>query len=150
MPLPSSPGCRPSAPRWSTASTGVALRSSPSTDLRTDQLKSPGIARGFFASRLMTTSPAAEAYPLPLPHGNDQATLALVVLRRRPITGQGNVHAQIAFDRGISCPRHWTALDRPGHRGDRLAAIELHDRTASGGGLWRHAGRGRPDPDLAR
>ena len=30
---PSSPSCRPSAPRWSTASTGVALRSPPSTDL---------------------------------------------------------------------------------------------------------------------
>src|SRR5271154_2733251 len=51
MTLPSSPGRRPSKPRWSTASTGAArwLRS---TDLLPafGRLESPGFGRGFFVA----------------------------------------------------------------------------------------------------
>src|SRR5262249_23092153 len=46
-----------------------------------------------------------------------------------------------------ACDR--TALDRPGHRRDRLAGIEFHDRQPAMGGIWSPALRGRTDPDLA-
>src|SRR5438105_3710965 len=58
-------------------------------------------------------------------------------------------HAQIAFDRRLSCARHRSALDRSGHRRDRLAAVELHDQPYPVGRLRRGACRFRSGPDLA-
>jgi len=58
-----------------------------------------------------------------LPRGNDQATQAFVVFRR-PITDR-NVHAQIAFDRGLSLPSPSDCSGSARHGRDRLAAIDF-------------------------
>src|ERR1700712_5775925 len=62
---------------------------------------------------------------------------------------RGKVHGEVAFDHRICRARHRTAVDRSGHRRDRLAALEFHDQPAAMGGIWRDAWRGRTDPDLA-
>src|SRR5712664_4111282 len=70
--------------------------------------------------------------------------------RNRPPAERGKTDAQTAVDRWLSRARHRPALDRPGYRRDQMARVELHDQPDPMGRIRRRAGRGRPDPDLAR
>src|ERR1044072_7269217 len=63
--------------------------------------------------------------------------------------GRRRRDAQDVVDFGPGRARDRPALDRPGHRRSRLAAVELHDQPDPVGRLWRRAVGGRPDPDLA-
>src|SRR5258707_313618 len=72
---------------------------------------------------------------------------------RRTALGSGNrgkVHGEVAFDHRTCRARHRAAVDRSGHRRDRLAAHQFHDQPAAMGRIRRDAWRGRTDPDLAR
>src|ERR1700730_2819719 len=173
MTSPSSLGCRPSAPRWSIASTGAArwLRS---TDLLPafGQPKSPGFGRGFFvvwnllsgflvlgAAGRRSVALAALRPTRPGWHCTRSiATLAFRAGFRSPTVACGvdkapgdgrKCHAQTAADRWAARARHRPALDRPGPGCDQLAAIELHDPPDAVGRIRRSAGRARPDSDLA-
>src|SRR6266700_3677471 len=152
---PSSPGPRPSAPRWSTASTGAArwLRS---TDLlpACGQLKSPGFGRGFFvapssAVRLADLTGFAFDRKLPSPSRAGFQSPSVTCGADKAPGDEGKCHAQSVADRWPARASHGPALDWSGPGRDQLAAIELHDQTDPVGRLRRGAGRARPDPDLA-
>src|ERR1700752_756595 len=67
----------------------------------------------------------------------------------RPAKGV-KAHAQAARYARLSRACDRAVVDRPGHRRDRLAGLELHDRQPAMGGIWRHSLGDRTDPDLAR
>src|SRR6267142_1624529 len=96
----------------------------------------------------MMTSIGFDASSLLLPWVNERATLAAAA--HQQCRDEGETNAQTAIDRWLSCPRHRAALDRPGYRRDQMARVELHDQPDPMGRIRRRAGRGRPDPDLAR
>ena len=94
--------------------------------------KSPGIVRGFFCARANLTLQTSECRPSLLPWGRESVTLATGA-RQPHQRSREKDHAQLAFDRWFPRARVWPALDRSGHRRDRLAGIELHDQPDSSG-----------------
>src|ERR1700730_8385631 len=149
--LPSSLGCRPSAPRLFTASTGVA-RWSRSTDrlLSISNSKAPASSGAFLCPRNGGAVKLGDAIPpLLLPSVSERATLAALARWPRGRSRTRKTHAQIASYPWPARAGHRPAVDRPGHRCDQLAAIELHDQADPVGRLRRRARRSRLDPDLA-
>src|SRR5258708_13316264 len=86
---PSSLGCKPSAPRWSIASTGPD-RSSRSTDRGgiSDRFKSPGFVRGFFVPQAWARTGTSEL-STPLLRTSGHATLATVANGRAAKRARG-------------------------------------------------------------
>ena len=141
---PSSPGTRPSAPRWSTASTGAARRSGEVLILLNSSRKAPASSGAFLLPSIRRPHGAAISCWLwprmsdpSSPHERPVIEIRLaghpdIVFDRQPADArcdgfrfrQGRapqrrdreeMHEPIASDPRPDRACHWAALDRPGH-----------------------------------